>query len=80
MTHLTRGVCYVVFYAERASGCFVCRGFGDVTVGVAAAQGCKCERCWNFAARVGECAAHPTLCERCVPVILTKKVPVAAQS
>jgi isoleucyl-tRNA synthetase len=29
----------------------------------------KCERCWTWSPRVGEDAAHPTLCERCVPVI-----------
>ena len=29
----------------------------------------KCERCWTWSARVGEDAAHPTLCERCVPVV-----------
>ena len=27
----------------------------------------KCERCWTWSPRVGEDAAHPTLCERCVP-------------
>jgi isoleucyl-tRNA synthetase len=29
----------------------------------------KCERCWTWSARVGEDAAHPTLCERCVPIV-----------
>ena len=29
----------------------------------------KCERCWTWSPRVGEDAAHPTLCERCVPVV-----------
>ena len=29
----------------------------------------KCERCWTWSARVGEDAAHPTLCERCTPVV-----------
>jgi len=29
----------------------------------------KCERCWTWSARVGEDAAHPTLCERCSPVV-----------
>jgi isoleucyl-tRNA synthetase len=29
----------------------------------------KCERCWTWSPRVGEDAEHPTLCERCVPVI-----------
>jgi isoleucyl-tRNA synthetase len=29
----------------------------------------KCERCWTWSARVGEHPAHPTLCERCTPVV-----------
>ncbi len=29
----------------------------------------KCERCWTWSPRVGEDADHPTLCERCVPVV-----------
>jgi isoleucyl-tRNA synthetase len=29
----------------------------------------KCERCWTWSPRVGEDGEHPTLCERCVPVI-----------
>jgi isoleucyl-tRNA synthetase len=29
----------------------------------------KCERCWNYRSTVGECAEHPTLCDRCVRVI-----------
>jgi len=29
----------------------------------------KCERCWLWTARVGEDAEHPTLCERCAPVV-----------
>jgi isoleucyl-tRNA synthetase len=29
----------------------------------------KCERCWLWSPRVGEDAEHPTLCERCAPVV-----------
>jgi len=29
----------------------------------------KCERCWTWSARVGEHPSHPTLCERCTPVV-----------
>ncbi len=29
----------------------------------------KCERCWTWSPRVGEQAAHPSLCERCTPVV-----------
>jgi isoleucyl-tRNA synthetase len=37
--------------------------------GVARAEGEKCERCWNYSARVGESARYPTACERCVPAL-----------
>lgn len=33
------------------------------------AEGQKCERCWNYSIQVGEFADHPTLCERCEPVV-----------
>ena len=26
-------------------------------------------RCWNYSTEVGSVAEHPTLCERCIPVI-----------
>jgi isoleucyl-tRNA synthetase len=29
----------------------------------------KCERCWNYSARVGEDKVYPTVCERCSPVL-----------
>ncbi len=29
----------------------------------------KCERCWMWTPRVGEDGAHPTLCERCAPIV-----------
>ena len=29
----------------------------------------KCERCWTWTAGVGQDPAHPTLCERCAPII-----------
>ncbi len=36
---------------------------------VARAEGEKCERCWNYSTHVGSHERHPTLCERCVPVV-----------
>ena len=44
-------------------------GTGGLTVEVGKAAGEKCERCWNYSPRVGEDAAYPTVCERCVPVL-----------
>lgn len=34
-------------------------------VKVSRADGEKCERCWNYSARVGEFERYPTVCERC---------------
>ncbi len=39
---------------------------GDAqSVEIVAADGEKCERCWNYSTRVGEFAEWPTVCERC---------------
>ncbi len=38
-------------------------------IDVERAPGRKCERCWVWSERVGEKSSHPTLCERCVPVV-----------
>ncbi|MBI3634989.1 MAG: hypothetical protein HY216_02065, partial [Candidatus Rokubacteria bacterium] len=43
-----------------------------LVIDVGKAPGRKCERCWMFSERVGEHADHPTLCERCVPVITAR--------
>jgi isoleucyl-tRNA synthetase len=40
-------------------------------VEVQRARGKKCERCWVWSERVGEDPGHPTLCERCIPVVRT---------
>jgi isoleucyl-tRNA synthetase len=44
-------------------------GTGSVHVEVKKADGQKCERCWNYSARVGEDKAYPTVCERCGVVL-----------
>jgi isoleucyl-tRNA synthetase len=38
-------------------------------VQVVAAEGSKCERCWNYATSVGDHAEHPSLCSRCVAAL-----------
>lgn len=38
-------------------------------VGVADADGEKCDRCWNYSTHVGESTEHPLLCERCIPAL-----------
>jgi isoleucyl-tRNA synthetase len=44
-------------------------GTGAVHVEVKKADGLKCERCWNYSARVGEDKEYPTVCERCSAVL-----------
>ncbi len=34
-------------------------------VEIQAADGEKCERCWNYSTHIGEFVDHPTICERC---------------
>jgi isoleucyl-tRNA synthetase len=38
-------------------------------LGIARADGAKCERCWNYSTHVGESADYPTVCERCVAAL-----------
>jgi isoleucyl-tRNA synthetase len=40
-----------------------------LSIAIERAPGRKCARCWVWSPRVGESRAHPTLCERCVPVV-----------
>jgi isoleucyl-tRNA synthetase len=37
---------------------------------ISRADGLKCERCWNYSVHVGESAVYPTVCERCLPVVM----------
>lgn len=39
-------------------------------INVKRAEGRKCERCWNYSPTVGEDPKHPTICSRCVSVLL----------
>ena len=36
------------------------------TVGIAAVEGHKCERCWHFSEHLGESERYPGVCPRCV--------------
>lgn len=36
-----------------------------LNVGIIKAEGKKCDRCWNYSTKVGECMDDPTICERC---------------
>ena len=39
------------------------------TLRIARAEGAKCERCWHYETDIGQHAAHPTVCGRCVAVL-----------
>ena len=54
----------------RARVTYESQDIPGLVIGVDRAPGEKCERCWMRSERVGENAAHPSLCERCVPVVL----------
>ncbi len=43
---------------------------GPLRVEIGRAAGAKCERCWLYQPTVGRHAAHPTLCDRCVAIVL----------
>jgi isoleucyl-tRNA synthetase len=40
-----------------------------IGIGISRAEGEKCERCWHYETDIGQHAAHPTLCGRCVAVL-----------
>ncbi len=39
-------------------------------IGVVAADGHKCDRCWNYSTYVGTSTEHPMLCDRCVAALV----------
>ncbi|MDB5053590.1 MAG: ileS [Bacilli bacterium] len=43
--------------------------FKKLAIRVSAAEGEKCERCWNVTPEVGSHSQHPTLCLRCAEVV-----------
>jgi len=56
----------------RASVTYESQDIPGLVVGVDRAPGAKCERCWMRSELVGAHPAHPSLCERCVPVVLAR--------
>ncbi|MDY0191339.1 MAG: isoleucine--tRNA ligase [Desulfuromonas sp.] len=41
----------------------------DLKIYIAAADGDKCDRCWNYSTELGTSADHPTACPRCTAVL-----------
>jgi isoleucyl-tRNA synthetase len=46
---------------------------GEVQIAVSKAAGQKCERCWHWETDVGSNPAHPSICARCVQVVMQKE-------
>jgi isoleucyl-tRNA synthetase len=40
-----------------------------IGIGIARADGEKCERCWHYETDIGQHPTHPSLCGRCVAVL-----------
>ncbi|KAL5983786.1 Isoleucine--tRNA ligase, chloroplastic/mitochondrial [Asimina triloba] len=51
------------------SGQCLIQGKTNIWIGVAPADGDKCERCWHYSPQVGSFSEHPTLCGRCYDVV-----------
>jgi isoleucyl-tRNA synthetase len=54
---------------RRSSIVYESQDIPGLVIGVDRAPGDKCERCWTRTEDVGQAAAHPTLCARCVRVV-----------
>jgi isoleucyl-tRNA synthetase len=52
-----------IFIVSRVS---VQPGVGELQISIAASGHQKCERCWHYRADIGQNAAHPHICGRCV--------------
>jgi isoleucyl-tRNA synthetase len=54
---------------ETLDGATTAEGIEDLQLRVDAADGEKCERCWNYVTSVGENKEHPQACQRCVDAL-----------
>lgn len=52
-----------IFIVSRVT---VQSGTGDIQIQIAPSGHQKCERCWHYRADIGQDAAHPHICARCV--------------
>ncbi|MGI0490721.1 isoleucine--tRNA ligase [Alkalinema pantanalense CENA528] len=55
--------------ADRIAGMKYALSSESLSLGVADAEGQKCDRCWNYSTHVGEAEEHPLLCDRCMDAI-----------
>ncbi|MBJ6752375.1 isoleucine--tRNA ligase [Geomonas anaerohicana] len=64
---------FIVSKAELAGAVsgevYVAEGVEGLEVGVSAAPGDKCERCWCYSEKLGEDAGHPGICPKCLAAV-----------
>ena len=60
------------------SGKYTDERASEIWIGVARADGMKCERCWNYSLQVGSFTEHPTLCAHCFNVVDIQPLPAVA--
>jgi isoleucyl-tRNA synthetase len=61
----------------------ILRADGDASepsIKIVAAEGEKCERCWNYSTHVNESTQYPTVCERCVAALIEIDAETASHS
>jgi isoleucyl-tRNA synthetase len=54
----------------EGEGVFISEEIEGLLILVTKAEGNKCERCWHISPSVGADSTHPSLCKRCVEVLL----------
>ncbi|MBM3792297.1 MAG: class I tRNA ligase family protein, partial [Acidobacteria bacterium] len=69
LEHRAAELRYIFIVSQAALAVDAGLGPEEIRVEVAAAEGEKCERCWNYSPQVRRDADFPTLCERCAPVV-----------
>ncbi|WP_085814839.1 isoleucine--tRNA ligase [Citrifermentans pelophilum] len=55
--------------AEVGGEVYKAEGVEGLEVGVTAAPGEKCERCWCYDEQIGQDSEHPTLCPKCLAAV-----------
>ncbi|WP_026841629.1 isoleucine--tRNA ligase [Citrifermentans bremense] len=55
--------------AEVGGEVYQAEGIEGLEVGVTAAPGEKCERCWCYDEQIGQDSEHPTLCPKCLAAV-----------
>jgi isoleucyl-tRNA synthetase len=62
-------VSQVEIETAQSNGGSSASGPGTLAIRAERALGAKCVRCWNYSTHVGESAAYPSFCERCVAAL-----------